>query len=335
MKFHHIKIFILIGLIGLIFLLIKANQFHEEINLAKPTIWGVSYSSSYAKALGLDPQQTYQAILNDFRTKRLRIPAYWNEIEKKEGKFDFSDLDYYVQEAQKHQAKIILAIGYKLPRWPECRNPGWLNLDNGQLRQEKQLLMLEAIINHFEKNPAIFAWQVENEPLLPFGICPAIDQKFLEKEVKFVRQRSKKPIILTDSGELRFWVTPMRLSDYFGTTLYRTVVNDWLGTFHYPLKPWFYRLKGSLVKKFFAPQNQKIIITELQAEPWTTEFITHVPLKKQIQDFPIEQFKNNVNFAKMVGFEEIYFWGTEWWYWMKSQGYPEYWDHAKEIFKSH
>jgi len=40
-----------------------------------------------------------------------------------------------------------------------------------------------------------------------------------------------------------------------------------------------------------------------------------------------------VEFAKKVGFPEIYLWGAEWWYWLKiTQNHPELWDTAKELF---
>ena len=75
--------------------------------------------------------------------------------------------------------------------------------------------MLEKVIKHYDQNSAINAYQLENEPLLNFGLCPEPDREFLKKEVGFVRSQTKKPIILTDSGELRPWVTPMKLGDVY------------------------------------------------------------------------------------------------------------------------
>jgi len=46
-----------------------------------------------------------------------------------------------------------------------------------------------------------------------------------------------------------------------------------------------------------------------------------------------EQFKENIAYAKTAGFSENYFWGAEWWYWMKEkQNHPEFWNYAKELF---
>ena len=45
------------------------------------------------------------------------------------------------------------------------------------------------------------------------------------------------------------------------------------------------------------------------------------------------RFKNVVEFAKNTGLTEQYFWGAEWWYWMKKEhGNSEIWDEAKKIF---
>lgn len=333
LEHEYFKIFLLFLLIILVLVLIKANNLREQINLTQTSTFGISYSPSYAQALGLDPRQTYQEILKDLNVKNIRLVAYWNEINPAKAKYDFTDLDYYINEAGKNNAQVILALGYKLPRWPECRSPGWLPLDNTTYRQEQQLEMVKEVIKYYEHNPTVKVWQIENEPLLQFGICPKGDEEFLQKEVETVRAATSKPILMTDSGELTTWITSMKLGDYFGTTLYRTVQNDFIGRFDYPFKPWFYRLKGSIVKNIFAPKNQKIIISELQAEPWTQKFITETPIDQQIADFPIQTLKNNVNFSKKVGFSEIYLWGVEWWYYIKIQGHSQYWEYAKELFK--
>lgn len=337
-KHEHLKILLLLLLIIMVMILVIANIIIDQKNLHKSAIFGVSYSPSYAQALGLDPKETYQAILKDLKVKNIRLAANWNEIEpfdSAQGKpYDFTDLDYYVNEATKNKVKVILTLGYKLFRWPECRAPGWLPLDNTQYREERQLEMVKEVVEYYENNPTVAIWQIENEPLLKFGICPGTDRVFLKKEVETVRSISSKPILMTDSGELRSWITPMKLGDYFGTTLYRSVRNDFIGRFDYPFRPWFYRLKAVIVKNLFAPNNQKIMVTELQTEPWTDKFVEETPLEDQLQDFPLSKMQDNINFAKKVGFPEIYLWGVEWWSWMKSQGYPRYWEYAKGLFKN-
>lgn len=327
MKNHKIHILILLILVILVSIFVVSNINTDKQNLQKDVIWGVSYDPTYAKYLGLDPKATYLAILSDLSIKSVRLSALWDRIEPQQDHFDFAELDWYVSEAQKHQAKVILAIGYKLPRWPECRAPKRLKNP-----RERQLKMLEAVIKHYENNYIISAWQLENEPLLNFGLCPPPDREFFKKEVLFVRSLTKKPIIITDSGELRPWVTPMKLSDIFGTTLYRVVENPLIGQFVYPLKPWFYRIKSDLVRQFFAPANQKTIIVELQAETWSNKTLPETPLDVQLANFSLQQFKDTVTFAQKTGFDEIYLWGVEWWYYLAQNNHPEYLEFAKTLF---
>lgn len=331
---EHIKIYVLLGLIVLAIILIKSNQLIDLIHSTEPTNMGISYSPTYAKALGLNPKQTYTEILEDLQVKKVRLNAYWDEIELKPGKFNFTELDYYIDQATTHNASVMLAVGFKLPRWPECRAPKWLDVQNKQLRQERQAFMLEEVIKRYEQNPTIFAFQIENEPLFSYGICPTIDGNFLEKEVELARKLTRKPIILTDSGEMGLWIRPMQLSDYFGTTLYRTVESSYLGILPYPQRPWFYRVKSNIARSIFAPNNKGTWIVELQAEPWSPVFIADLPLNDQLSRFPLKQFKDNVSYAKKVGAQEVFLWGAEWWYYIKEQEHPEHWDYAKTLFKS-
>jgi hypothetical protein len=55
-------------------------------------IWGVDYSASQAVYLGLDPQETYSAIIHDLGAKHIKIHIDWNSIGTTRGEFDFSSL---------------------------------------------------------------------------------------------------------------------------------------------------------------------------------------------------------------------------------------------------
>ena len=44
--------------------------------------------------------------------------------------------------------------------------------------------------------------------------------------------------------------------------------------------------------------------------------------------------EENVDYARRVGFHDIYLWGGEWWYWMKmKKDYPAVWETGKELFR--
>lgn len=297
--------------------------------------FGVSFSPKYATYLKLDWRQIYIRILDELKVKHIRLPTYWDLIEKEDKKYDFSDIDFMLHEAQKADVKVILTLGARQYRWPECYFPPFVKQMSLSDRRSKTLDFIQAVVERYKSNEAIIAWEVENEPLFSgFGQgCDKGDVNFLKKEMELVRNLDKRPIILTDSGELGWWITSMRLSDIFGTTVYRTVYNKFFGFLKYPMLPYFYNLKSALVRHIFAKNNQKIIIIELQTEPWSP---TNSPVdtnpKEQLVLFPLDKFKNNVNFAKGTGFSEIYLWGVEWWYFMAQKGYPQYLDYAKLVF---
>lgn len=293
--------------------------------------YGVTFSYSWADNLGLNPRETYLAILDDLKVKQIRLPFYWSEIEKIEGKYNFDNFDWQVVGAEKKGVRIIAAIGYKLPRWPECHIPRWTSGENSNF-QTKILNYLRTTVERYKNSQAIWAWQVENEPFLPFGECPKLDMELLDKEIALVRSLDRRPIIITESGELSSWHRGAKKADILGTTMYRIIWNPSIpfgGYLKYPLPPVFFQLKANLVK-IFAP-IKKIIVVELQAEPWGPKQLYETPLDRQLAHFDFEQFKNNISYAQKVGFQDVYFWGAEWWYWLKTkQNHPEFWDYIKK-----
>lgn len=304
-------------------------QFPEKVN------FGVTFSQKYASQLSGDWRDVYIKILDDLKVGHLRISSYWDEIEKSPSQFNFEDLDFMLSEAEKRGAKVILVLGERQPRWPECHTPTWASSLNKASRQQKVLEFTKEVVQRYKNNKIIWAFQVENEPLLPiFGDCNDPDPGFLKKEVALVRSLTDKTIIVSDSGELGYWILPMQLSDVFGTTLYRIVYNPITGYTHYPILPYFYNLKAYFVKKLFAPGNLKTVIIELQAEPWSHENnLEDTPLFTQVNQLSLDKFKEYVDYAKGTGFDEIYLWGVEWWYFMETQGYPQYLEFAKTLFR--
>ena len=134
-------------------------------------------------------------------------------------------MDWQINELEKRNAKVFLVIGMKTTRWPECHIPYWaINLKKSE-QQEKILRMLEKIILRYKDSPSIWAWQVENEPFFPFGVCPWVDKKFVKKEVDLVKSLDpqKRPIIIADSGEGSFWVQAAQIGHIPSTTMYKKV----------------------------------------------------------------------------------------------------------------
>lgn len=292
---------------------------------------GVTFSARYAQDIGLNWKEAYVATLDDLQAKRIRIPVYWDLAEEEEGKYDFSNVDWQLNEAQKRNAEVILVIGQKVPRWPECFIPQWASVSD-QKRKESLLNFVEVSVNHFKNFPAVKYWQVENEPFLDFGVCPKPDFDLIDKEIEIVRENdSSKKIIITDSGELSFWISAAKRADIFGTTMYRDVVSARFGSIRYPIGPNFFKFKQLLIKLFAKQSN--VIVVELQGEPWLSGWTIAFSLEDQLKSFDENKLKDNIQFAKNTGLSRMYLWGAEWWYYLKVQkDYPRVWETAKDIF---
>ena len=87
--------------------------------------YGVTFSAPYAREIGINWKKAYRALLDDLKVRHLRLPAYWSEIELKRNRFVWDELDFQIEEAAKRHADIIVGVGRRLPRWPECHTPEW------------------------------------------------------------------------------------------------------------------------------------------------------------------------------------------------------------------
>ena len=189
----------LLVLVGLIWLLFNwpVQSKNEDME------FGVSFAHHHAESLNLDWKETYVAILDDLKVDKIRIAAYWDRIEKEDGSYNWSDVDWQVKEAQKRGVNLILAMGVKTPRWPECHIPEFY-MENKEDRENALLKFEEVLVNRYKDYDNIIHWQVENEPFLKFfGDCPenAVDANLVDKEIALVKGLDPdREIIVTDSG---------------------------------------------------------------------------------------------------------------------------------------
>jgi len=328
------KIFLIgiILVIAIIFYFFKiANNYPLEKNLQyKPGFFGVTFSTKFCREMGLDPKEVYLAVLDDLKVKEIRLPIYWDEIEKTPGVFDFTDYDYIISEGQKRGVNFIVNIGWRLPRWPECHAPEWTNKENLSVTQARTVRMLTNTVNHYKDREAITAWQLENEPFFnEFGVCPPSDEWFFQKELETVKTLDSRPVIISATGELSTWKREAKLADIFGSTVYRVVWGNWSGYVRYPIPAWFYGLKA-----YFAgiPKEDRLII-ELQAEPWVPHGnIIYLSKREADKSFNLEQFKANLQYGINIDFSKAYLWGVEWWYYQYKNDDKSYWELARTIF---
>lgn len=298
------------------------------------TVFGVTYSQLQAESLGLAWREVYGALLDDLGVRRLRLVVYWPLIEPQAGRFDWAALDYQMDRAAASGAQVILTVGRKVPRWPECHEPAWLQGMPEVDKQNRILALLAVTVARYRSHPALHAWQLENEPLLDFGECPPEDRVFLAREERLVWAiDDAHPILITDSGELNWWLDAAAYGDVLGTTMYRTVyAQRRQRVFHYDYwyPAWLYRAKARLVKLV---RGKDVLISELQGEPWGGRVFTEMTPAERAALFPPARFRALRRFAERTQLPEAYWWGAEYWYWEKeAQLNPVFWELARGMF---
>lgn len=299
-------------------------------------ILGTSFIPDYAQSLGLDPKQTLSAIFDNLGIRQIRFVSYWSEIEKTPGNYDFSTLDWQFAMANKYHAKISLAIGLRQPRWPECHEPSWVNVDpkNPNGWQPQLYKYMEAVIKRYKDNPALQNYELENEFFMKvFGECKDFNRDRLVAEFNMVKKWDSKHFVIISRSDN--WIgipvgkpTP----DEFAISVYKRV---WDATFthryfEYPLPPWFYAaLAGS--EELLSGKN--MIIHELQAEPWTPngKLITEISVNEQFKSINADRLQKRIHYAEDTGMKTIDLWGAEWWYWLKEKQHDSsVWDVVKQ-----
>lgn len=297
-----------------------------------PMIYGTTFNYEYAQFLGLDPRKVYEEILDEWKFRHIRISAQWNMIEKEMGKYDVQELDWMMNEAHKRKVRIVLAIGQKTPRWPECHDPDWAKKLPDEAYRKKLDAFIKFIVTRYKNHPALEIWQVENESLLKFGECRSFSKELLQQELQAVKELDQNHLTLTtDSGELSLWRHTARAADLFGMTMYRVVWSRPIGYVYYDWIPVaFYTLRLQLNHRSLSTAY----IMELQAEPWIPSGSVHnTPLVEQYKSMNLGRLKKHVNFASKTGMPRAYLWGAEWWYWLQKQGIMDISEYVKTLPK--
>ena len=283
--------------------------------------FGVSFSRLQTDHLEVDWRANYNALLDDLQIRKFRLMSYWNLHEPERGQLNFDDLDWQMDEAAKRGAKVSLAIGFRQPRWPECHEPEWAKSLSGHEWKQALYAYIEIVVKRYENHPALEHWQLENEAVNDwFGTCLDPDRERLHEEFELVRKITKKPVwaSLSDQHGL-----PLRgpAPDAYGYSIYKIVFNDkgpeFLHTYvWYPTPLWYHKARAAFIQTV---HKKPMFIHELQLEPWGGSPLPTLSIEEQNRSMSVEQINNNVYFARQIGFETIYSWGGEWWYWRKTK----------------
>jgi len=316
---RHKRWSIAVGVFVGIMLLIGLLNVFVFLPVKNPNL-GVSFSKERSEELGLNWKDNYTALLDDMGLKHFRLMSYWSSYEKERGEFDFSDLDWQVNEAAKRGATVDIALGLRQPRWPECWQPAWAEALTGNAWKQALYAYMEIVVNRYKDNPAVANWQLENEAVNNwFGQCSAPDRDRLNEEYALVKKWDPSGKIRMSLSDQHGFPVNGPVPDEYGFSVYRTVWNTF-GPWHfyltYPTPIWYHRMRAMVIDW---TQHRPIYIHELQLEPWGPRDTRLLTPEEQDQSMSVEQIGKSVKFARQIGAPDIDMWGSEWWYWRKDK----------------
>ena len=314
---HKVVSLLLVLLIVLTGTMYGIAQWYIHTESSKPLQLGVSFIPDYAQSLGVDPQQTMDALIG-IGVKQFRLVSYWSDMEPSPGHYDFSQLDWEFQKAEAAHAKVILTVGLRQPRWPECHAPDWVNLSQPDSQWQPQLeAFMQKVVQRYKNSPSLESYQVENEYFLQgFGTCTNFDRQRLISEYNLVKKLyPRHPIIIARSDNAVGIPVNQPQPDMFSISIYRRVwdANVTRRYLEYPFPAWFYGFLAGWQK---IADHKDMMIGELQAEAWAPngETVPQTSLAEQNKSFNAQRLKAVVNYGKATGMRNIDLWGAEYWY---------------------
>ena len=297
----------------------------------EPLVLGTTFVPDYARSYGLDPKETLEAIFSELGMRQVRLVSYWKAIEPTPGTYDFSELDWQFEMANKYGVKVSLAVGLRQPRWPECHEPKWLDL-NSYLWEAQLFSYMKAVVDRYKDNPALATYELENEFFMKvFGECQDFNRNRLVYEYNLLKNwDSSRPVIISRSNNWVGLPVGQPRPDKFGISVYKRVWDKTLTHryFEYPLPAWFY---ASLAGWGQILTGKDMIIHELQAEPWPPTDVRQASLQEQYKSMDARRLKERIAYGEATGMRTIDLWGAEWWYFVKTrQNDPSIWNVVKE-----
>jgi hypothetical protein len=314
------------------------GEYYILSNNGRQTQFGVSFIPDYAQSLGLDPKQTFDALLN-INVKEFRLTSYWSDIEPNPGQYDFSMLDWEFSQAEAHHAKIILTLGLRQPRWPECHPPNWINTAEPTSEWQPQLeQFMQTVVNRYKSSPSLEYYQLENEYFLQgFGTCNNFSRSRFISEDNLVKSLDPHhEIIIGRSNNFLGMPVGKPQPNIIGVSVYQRVwdANLTHRYLEYPWPAWYYSFMAESQKIF---TGHDMIITEMQAEAWPPngKSITQISLNEQNKSMNPKILKQRFDYSKATHVSHVEMWGAEYWYYRAVKLHdPSLWNVAKQEFQA-
>jgi len=322
---------------------ILAYSIFANVAFAGDVKIGVTFSPIQCTYLEESWKDTYSSILGMGFTL-IRLGAYWNEIEAKEGTYDFTDLDFQIKKAKARSLDIVLTVGMKAPRWPEYFIPEWVlkniklnygcDVSKNEYLRKRTLKFVQEVVQHYNNEKAIICWQVENEPLDRAG--PElwyISKSFLKQEASLIRKidKAQRPLMINiatyPNRFLRYLNkflssnNPLKdatqICDILGLNIYPTVGQRFFGidiifkTSSLERERYLKNIKGYADK-----MNIPVWVTEIQAEPWDPGKLVHTDESRPKTSSPAQMEEYFLQ-VRSLGINTIFLWGAEYWFFRK------------------
>ena len=322
--------------------------------LRRPQWLGTTFSQLQCHYMGLDYRESFQQLLS-LGFDCIRLCSYWNEVEAQENQFNFTTLDWLLDECHKHKVSVVLTVGMKAPRWPEFHFPDWVQarydtsshpkpIDRQTELADRTLQFTEKVVAHTKASPVIQYWQVENEPFTRMDITGGryLSHEFVQREVELVRSRilPHQQILLTNAITLpaaqiaeddHAFQKSLALADGIGINVYTKVPIANSAFYVEPLPPFWTKLNNwqSLIQD----ANKTAWIAEAQAEPWEPNELVAMKKTEYPSSTP-KRLENLVVSLTDIGYSPVLLWGCEYWYWNKKNGRNLWWWTVERLIES-
>jgi Beta-galactosidase len=323
--------------------------------IVSPYYLGTTFSPLQCYYMDLDFRAAFRQIAT-LGLDRIRLGAYWNVIEQRPGEFDFSELDWLLEQCAQNRIEVALAVGMKVPRWPEFHFPQWV-IDRAETGAgepaldvrspdvaELALRFLDRVVEHCRSAPALKYWQIENEPFTRLEIAGGrwLSPAFVQREIALVRS-AKLPhqkILLTNAIHLP---TPklaedepafqdsLRLADAVGMNVYTKVPTGAPGQYLEPTPQFWQTLQDW--QTTLTQNDREAWIAEAQAEPWEPQQLVAMQKLNYPSASPL-RMRQLVQQLRAMGYGTIMLWGSEYWYWQKQRQQHLWWWEVKRLVEA-
>ncbi len=315
--------------------------------------YGFSYSFERAGWFGLDSRASFVDLLESAHFDWVRLPFFWDTMAVRSGDSweftnEFKNLTFAVNEAKKHNVKVIVALGAKTPYYPEFHLPKDVSsrLKFGETISDKSLIaedllaVDELVVKELSGYDNIAFWQIENEPFLANVNNWKIDRSLLIAEVSRVRVADPygRPVILNHVGPSAFdrrWqglIPILAKSDGFGVNAYfktqgtyllsfdlfsRVVHIPWPHGFWWPVQSWLFLSPNYYDLRLNLAQNgHDLWVLEMQAEP----YIRTIADADTESAFSVADITKANKYLIDSRVKYVGFWGAEFWEYKKLKG---------------